>query len=358
MPNTTSGGMAPSTFDPSLEYSTDKAVFGQPPSFFSQWYPSLFVVDDLSYSCAEQFMMVEKSRLFKDHRAVELIMSPSDPSTHKRVGRGVRNFDTAVSDREKPNAVLSGNDAKFTQNPAMKLHLRALFNKRLAEASTLDPVWGIGLRADDPRAKDPHKWRGKHLLGEALSAVREAIRDSEAGSPHPSSPRRFRSPTGNAGIHEISSAQSRLGTAVGADQGPPSAYFLGAPADQSPEVLAIASRGASDRALPEHGPCLTGGTVTLDDVSFTTDVAVHSGEDAIAPYRCTFLLDTGSPQTFIRRDVLDRMLSVGAASSACERSISPRSWGGFGESAPLRTAIHIRLSVQFFHKKDPPESRF
>ena len=126
-------------------------------------------------------MMVEKSRLFKDHRAVELIMSPSDPSTHKRVGRGVRNFDTAVSDREKPNAVLSGNDAKFTQNPAMKLHLRALFNKRLAEASTLDPVWGIGLRADDPRAKDPHKWRGKHLLGEALSAVREAIRDSEAG---------------------------------------------------------------------------------------------------------------------------------------------------------------------------------
>ena len=68
---------------------------------------------------------------------------------------------------------------------------------------------------------------------EALSAVREAIRDSEAGSPHPASPRRFRSPTGNAGIHEIWSAQqSRLGTAVGADQGPPSAYFSGVPADQ------------------------------------------------------------------------------------------------------------------------------
>ena len=51
-------------------------------------------------------MMAEKVRLFKDHRAVRLIMLP-DPSTHKRIGRGVRNFDFAVWDREKQNAVLS-----------------------------------------------------------------------------------------------------------------------------------------------------------------------------------------------------------------------------------------------------------
>ena len=66
-------------------------------------------------------MMAEKPRLFKDHRAVEIMSSP-DPSTHKRIGRGVRNFDSAVWDREKQNAVLSGNYAKFTQNPAMKHH--------------------------------------------------------------------------------------------------------------------------------------------------------------------------------------------------------------------------------------------
>ena len=175
--------------------------------------------------------------------------------------------------------------------------------------------------------------------------------------PHPASPRRSRSPTGIAGIHEISPAQqSRPGTAVGACQGPPSdipAYFSGAPADQSPEVLAIASRGASDRALPEHGPCLVRGTVTLDDVSFTTEIAIHSGGDAIAPYRCTALLDTCSSQTFIRRDVLDRMLLVGAASSACERPSSPRSRGGFGESVPLRPATRSRPSVQFFREKEP-----
>ena len=50
---TASDGLAPSTFDPFLEYSTDKVMlFWQPPSFFSQWSPSSSVVDDVSYSCA------------------------------------------------------------------------------------------------------------------------------------------------------------------------------------------------------------------------------------------------------------------------------------------------------------------
>ena len=89
--------------------------------------------------------MAETARHFEDHRAVELIVPSSDPSTHKRVDRGLRNFETAVWDREKRNAVLSGNCAKFTQNPAMKLHLLSTGNKRLAKASPLDSVWGIGL---------------------------------------------------------------------------------------------------------------------------------------------------------------------------------------------------------------------
>ena len=50
-------------------------------------------------------MTVEKARRFKDHGAVGLIMSSPDPSTHKRIGRVVRNFDSAGWDREKQNAV-------------------------------------------------------------------------------------------------------------------------------------------------------------------------------------------------------------------------------------------------------------
>ena len=100
IPNTASHGLAQSALDPSLEYSTDKVgLFWQPPSDFSQWSPSSFVVDGVSYSWTEQYMMAEMARLCKDHRAVELIMSSPGPSTHNRIGRGVRNFDSAVWDK-------------------------------------------------------------------------------------------------------------------------------------------------------------------------------------------------------------------------------------------------------------------
>ena len=67
----------------------------------------------------------------------------------------------------------------------MKHRLLSSGNNRLAETSPLDPEWGIGLRADDPRASDPRHWRGKIFLGEALSAVREEIRDAETGLANP-----------------------------------------------------------------------------------------------------------------------------------------------------------------------------
>ena len=75
IPSTASDGLAPSAFDPSLEYSTDNVVlFWQPPFYFSQWSPSSFIDDGVSYFCVRQFMMAEKARIFKDHRAMELII--------------------------------------------------------------------------------------------------------------------------------------------------------------------------------------------------------------------------------------------------------------------------------------------
>ena len=132
-----------------------------------------------------------------------------------------------------------------------------------------------------------------------------------------------------------------------------STYLSDAPADQSQEGLKIASGVGPGLALSEHGLSFIGGTVTLDDVSFTTNNAIHSGVGTITPYRCVALLDTGSPQSFIRRDVLDRVLLVGASSVACERPWSPRSCGSFGESAPLWTSISFRLSLQFLRDNEP-----
>ena len=113
-------------------------------------------------------MMADKTRLFQDHRAEELITSPS-PSTRKRISRGVSNFDSHVGDREKQNAVLSSTYDKFTQNPAKTKYVVSSGNKLLAESSPLDPVWRLGFLADNPRANSPCQWR------ETISSVRHFL---------------------------------------------------------------------------------------------------------------------------------------------------------------------------------------
>ena len=45
----------------------------------SQWFPCSFLVDDIYYNCAEQFMMAEKARLFHDEDALQTIMQAYDP---------------------------------------------------------------------------------------------------------------------------------------------------------------------------------------------------------------------------------------------------------------------------------------
>ena len=91
----------------------------------------------------------------------------------------------------------------------MKQHLLSTGNQRLAQASPFDPVWGIGLRADDPEAQDSSRWRRKKLLREALSAVRDTLRSSEAGLTHPASCHHFCNSTTTDRIHEIPPAPPR-----------------------------------------------------------------------------------------------------------------------------------------------------
>ena len=176
------------------------------------------------------------------------------------------------------------------------------------------------------------------MLGKAPSSVRDAIRINEAGLATQASSQQFCTPTTTGGIHEIFLAPPRPRDLARACPGAPtesSTCCSDTPADSSPEVLAVTPGVVPSLALPIHGPCLVDGIIPLDDASFTTTIAVHSGANAVPPYGCVALLDTGSPQTFIRRDVLDCMLSVGVASVACQRNCAPRSWGGFGESNPL-----------------------
>jgi hypothetical protein len=142
---------------------------------FSQWYRCSFRVDDVTFNCAEQFMMHGKARLFDDVEVAAKILAADHPRDHKALGRKVKNFDDAAWKRARETIVLNGNRAKFTQNPALRDALLATKGTLLVEASPYDRIWGIGLSATDPRARNPTLWKGQNLLGKILTALRDEL---------------------------------------------------------------------------------------------------------------------------------------------------------------------------------------
>jgi len=142
----------------------------------SQWHFSDFTVEGVAYTCAEQFMMAEKARLFGDEETLRKILAADLPREQKALGRQVRDFDEARWTSACRDVVYRGNVAKFSQNAYLKELLLATEGKTLAEASPTDRIWGIGLAADDRRATDRSAWRGKNWLGEALVGARADLR--------------------------------------------------------------------------------------------------------------------------------------------------------------------------------------
>ena len=145
-------------------------------SCFSQWWISSFMHDGEPFCCMEQCMMLGKAKLFRDEQAKEQIRASRDPQKIKALGRGVQGFDSKLWDQAKYPLVLTGNYNKFVQNPRLRNFLLSTGDSILVEASPYDNIWGIGLAADDPRAKDPRQWLGSNLLGFALMEVRDEIR--------------------------------------------------------------------------------------------------------------------------------------------------------------------------------------
>lgn len=145
-------------------------------SCFSQWCESSFTVDDVFYPTAEHWMMAAKARLFEDEEILAEILVASDAKTAKALGRKVQDFNDDVWKENARRLVTEGNVAKFSQNEELKAFLMGTGDSVLTEASPYDRIWGIGLKADDKRAKHPDTWQGQNLLGFALMDVRDALR--------------------------------------------------------------------------------------------------------------------------------------------------------------------------------------
>ena len=349
-------------YDASLTYISDDVVlFWHTPSVFSQWTPSPFTVDLVEYNCAEQFMMASKARLFGDDTALSAILASDDPREQKRLGRQVRHLDYKLWQSECENIVLHGNLAKFSQNEEMQLALIGTGDRRLAEASLHDNLWGIGLSARDPRASCPDSWCGQNLLGQALEHTREILRRNPPTLPsHPTPGTPVpRDDTGDTVFEVDPITHLRLDTdrpCAGPQMTVLSAYTFPVPDDHAPEVLLAHGPRIDAPLIPEQGPELISGVVTMDDATFATLLSLHSGVSTTSRFNCRALLDTGSPQSFIHRGAFDQMVATGAADASCVRSTMPKTWSGFGSQQLLSTNQQARMTIQFRHDGSPSAS--
>ncbi|KFX92767.1 hypothetical protein V490_05193 [Pseudogymnoascus sp. VKM F-3557] len=166
---------------------------------FCQWFPSIFTVstskiasligdsdgtntnpstdDDITFSCAEQFMMYCKAGRFHDTDTQRRIMATPLPKEQKRLGRQVKGFYDAHWDEVKSDVVVAGSIAKFARNRKLRGKLLETGDRLLVEASSGDRVWGIGYTAKHAMANQDD-W-GENRLGKALMVARDHIRSKE-----------------------------------------------------------------------------------------------------------------------------------------------------------------------------------
>lgn len=149
-------------------------------SCFSQWHKSPFTIDGLSYCMAEQFMMAEKARLFKDHETEKKIMASKNARVIKELGWEVKNFDEATWVAHRYLVVRKGNLAKFSQNASMRAELLNTGATIIVEASPSDKIWGIGLTEEKAATIPEQDWPGLNLLGIALMEVRKKLNPDAA----------------------------------------------------------------------------------------------------------------------------------------------------------------------------------
>lgn len=147
---------------------------------FSNWYEAPFIVGDFQYRWMEQYMMSQKAVLFHDAVTNAKILRAHTPQGCKKLGKAITPFNSKTWDRHKFTVIYEGCRAKFQQNPELKEKLLATGDALLAEASPYDQVWGIGMIKVDAEKTPEERWPGKNLLGKALMAVRDDMKDPEA----------------------------------------------------------------------------------------------------------------------------------------------------------------------------------
>ena len=133
------------------------------------------------------------------------------------------------------------------------------------------------------RASSPDSWYSKNLLGQALKNARKVLDLDSTTAPDDPAPETPPPPpvaTGDTVFEVDTITHLRLDTTplpANAQTAALLAFTESVPDYHAPEVLLAQEQRADAPFMPEQGPDLIGGIVTMDDATFTTLLTLHSG---------------------------------------------------------------------------------
>ena len=151
----------------------------------SNFHPTQFSINDITYHSSEQFIQHQKSVMFGDQSTEKMILMAEAPLECKSIGNNISNFNaTDWKENAKAMCCLL---AKFEQHPLLAKLLTRTNGYKLVECCN-DKVWGTGVPLHVPNALKPTEWHSQGLLGEMLETVRDIINQPLAAPMEANSP--------------------------------------------------------------------------------------------------------------------------------------------------------------------------
>ena len=147
---------------------------------FSNFYDTVFKIEDVEYKSAEHAFQAYKAKTFGDEKNFQKIVKSKSAQSAKSFGNKIEKFDEDVWDGKKDEIMRTILRAKFSQNPESRKKLLESGDSILANADPRDQYWGIGTSATTTIAKSPSKWKGRNKLGKMLMELRNELRAEDA----------------------------------------------------------------------------------------------------------------------------------------------------------------------------------
>ena len=151
---------------------TDKLVlFFSNKDILSNFYPCTIMYNGLKFHCSEQLFMYLKAIYFNDEAMANNILNCKTPQEAKQYGRCVRGYDENSWNNVRDEQMFIALKAKYDSVFKFREFLNEHKDKKFAEASPYDKIWGIGLKETDTDATNPKRWLGENRLGKCIDRI-------------------------------------------------------------------------------------------------------------------------------------------------------------------------------------------